>query len=69
MSKGYIPKDLSFDNEAREKLIKGITKISKAVKSTLDPSRSNCINRISRSFRWNHNNKRWSDCCQGHLLR
>ena len=37
MSKGYIPKDLSFDNEAREKLIKGITKISKAVKSTLGP--------------------------------
>ena len=37
MSKGYIPKDLSFDSEAREKLIKGITKISKAVKSTLGP--------------------------------
>ena len=29
MSKGYIPKDLSFDNEAREKLIKGITKYLK----------------------------------------
>lgn len=37
MSKGYIPKDLSFDNEARSKLIQGITKISKAVKSTLGP--------------------------------
>ena len=38
MSKGYIPKDLSFDNEARSKLIQGITKISKAVKSTLSTS-------------------------------
>ena len=38
MSKqGYIPKDLHFDSEGREKLIKGITKISKAVKSTLGP--------------------------------
>ena len=34
---GYIPKDLSFDNEAREKLISGISKISNAVKSTLGP--------------------------------
>jgi len=34
---GYIPKDLSFDDEAREKLISGISKISKAVKSTLGP--------------------------------
>ena len=34
---GYIPKDLSFDESAREKLISGITKISKAVKSTLGP--------------------------------
>ena len=34
---GYIPKDLSFDENAREKLISGITKISKAVKSTLGP--------------------------------
>jgi len=34
---GYIPKDLSFDGEAREKLISGISKISKAVKSTLGP--------------------------------
>ncbi len=36
-SQGYIPKELSFDSEAREKLISGITKISKAVKSTLGP--------------------------------
>ena len=34
---GYIPKDLTFDIEAREKLINGITKISNAVKSTLGP--------------------------------
>lgn len=34
---GYIPKDLSFDEQAREKLISGISKISKAVKSTLGP--------------------------------
>tara|TARA_Y100000592_G_scaffold99561_1_gene176022 strand:+ start:935 stop:2527 length:1593 start_codon:yes stop_codon:yes gene_type:complete len=37
MSKGYIPKDLSFGSDAREKLIEGISKISKAVKSTLGP--------------------------------
>ena len=36
-SQGYIPKDLSFDDDARQKLIQGITKISKAVKSTLGP--------------------------------
>ena len=34
---GYIPKDLSFDDKAREKLTSGISKISKAVKSTLGP--------------------------------
>ena len=34
---GYIPKDLTFYKEARDKLISGITKISKAVKSTLGP--------------------------------
>ena len=31
----YIPKNLEFDQPGRNKLIKGITKISKAVKSTL----------------------------------
>ena len=34
---GYIPKELSFDGDAREKLISGISKISNAVKSTLGP--------------------------------
>ena len=34
---GYIPKDLHFDEAAREKLISGISKISNAVKSTLGP--------------------------------
>ena len=34
---GYVPKDLTFDNEGRSKLIQGITAISKAVKSTLGP--------------------------------
>jgi len=33
----YIPKDVCFDNEGRQKLIDGITIISKAVKSTLGP--------------------------------
>ena len=37
MEQGYIPKALSFDDEARQKLIAGITTISKAVKSTLGP--------------------------------
>ena len=37
MNQSYIPKDLTFDNEGRSKLISGITKISKAVKSTLGP--------------------------------
>ena len=34
---GYNPKDLIFDNDARGKLIAGIEKIAKAVKSTLGP--------------------------------
>ena len=33
----YVPKNLEFDQEGRDKLISGITKISKAVKSTLGP--------------------------------
>jgi len=33
----YIPKNLEFDQSGRDKLIQGITKISKAVKSTLGP--------------------------------
>ena len=33
----YIPKDLHFEKQGRRKLIKGITQISKAVKSTLGP--------------------------------
>tara|TARA_R100000935_G_scaffold4543_1_gene10812 strand:+ start:1865 stop:3457 length:1593 start_codon:yes stop_codon:yes gene_type:complete len=33
----YIPKNLEFDDLGRNKLIQGITKISKAVKSTLGP--------------------------------
>ena len=37
MEQGYISKDLAFDQEGRDKLISGITKISKAVKSTLGP--------------------------------
>lgn len=37
MKQSYIPKDLTFDNEGRSKLISGISKISKAVKSTLGP--------------------------------
>ena len=37
MEQGYISKDLCFDNDARAKLINGITAISKAVKSTLGP--------------------------------
>jgi len=35
---GYSPKNLAFDSHAREKLIEGITQISKAVKSTLGPA-------------------------------
>ena len=31
------PKELSFDQEGRDKLLNGITKISTAVKSTLGP--------------------------------
>ena len=34
---GYIPKNLHFDSEGRQKLISGIEKISNAVKSTLGP--------------------------------
>jgi len=35
---GYSPKDLRFDADARGKLIKGVVKMSRAVKSTLGPS-------------------------------
>ena len=35
---GYSPKNLKFDQEGRDKLIKGISTISAAVKSTLGPS-------------------------------
>jgi chaperonin GroEL len=35
---GYSPKDLKFGTEGRTKLISGIVKMSKAVKSTLGPS-------------------------------
>ena len=35
---GYSPKDLQFDDEGRLRLIEGVTKMSKAVKSTLGPS-------------------------------
>jgi chaperonin GroEL len=34
---GYIPKELDFGSEGREKLITGITQIANAVKSTLGP--------------------------------
>ena len=37
MNQGYSPKDLEFGTDGRDKLISGITKISKAVKSTLGP--------------------------------
>ena len=33
----YQPKNLSFDDKARERLVSGISKIAKAVKSTLGP--------------------------------
>lgn len=35
---GYSPKDLFFDATGRGKLIKGVTKMAKAVKSTLGPN-------------------------------
>lgn len=35
---GYSPKNLIFDQDGRDKLIKGISTIAKAVKSTLGPS-------------------------------
>lgn len=37
-SMGYSPKNLQFDDKGRHKLINGITKLSKAVKSTLGPN-------------------------------
>ena len=36
-SGGYSPKDLHFAEDARSKLISGISKMAKAVKSTLGP--------------------------------
>jgi len=35
---GYSPKNLKFDEEGRNKLANGVTKMAKAVKSTLGPS-------------------------------
>tara|TARA_R110000822_G_scaffold28198_6_gene83925 strand:+ start:658 stop:2277 length:1620 start_codon:yes stop_codon:yes gene_type:complete len=37
MELGYSPKDLCFDKAGRDRLVKGISTISKAVKSTLGP--------------------------------
>ena len=34
----YTPKQLTFDDDGRQRLVNGITKLSKAVKSTLGPS-------------------------------
>ena len=34
---GYSPKELHFSSQAQEKLVAGISKMSKAVKSTLGP--------------------------------
>ena len=49
MNQGYSPKELSFGDEGREKLISGIQKISNAVKSTLGP-RGNTVLIESRSI-------------------
>tara|TARA_R100000479_G_scaffold65092_1_gene31033 strand:- start:788 stop:2398 length:1611 start_codon:yes stop_codon:yes gene_type:complete len=38
MTSSFTPKDLVWDDEGRRKLTEGITKLSKAVKSTLGPS-------------------------------
>lgn len=37
-NQGYSPKNLNFDDDARSRLISGVTKMAKAVKSTLGPS-------------------------------
>jgi chaperonin GroEL len=37
MNQGYSPKELQFGKDGREKLISGISQLSKAVKSTLGP--------------------------------
>ena len=37
MNQGFSPKELRFGQDGREKLISGISKLSKAVKSTLGP--------------------------------
>lgn len=42
-SLGYSPKELHFDVKGRDKLISGIKKIAKAVKSTLGPSGNTVI--------------------------
>jgi len=39
-SGGYSPKDLHFADSARSKLISGISKMAKAVKSTLGHTES-----------------------------
>lgn len=38
IQQGYQPKDLAFDTEGRKKLINGVKKMARAVKSTLGPN-------------------------------
>ncbi len=37
-NQGYSPKDLYFGQSGRDKLIRGVTKMARAVKSTLGPN-------------------------------
>ena len=63
----YVPKDLEFDQEGRDKLISGISKISKAVKSTLGPRGKTVLIESSNHTR-NYNYKRWSYCCGVYII-
>ena len=55
-SGGYSPKDLHFQDEARSKLINGITKMAKAVKSTLGPMGKHGADRITAAYPWDNCN-------------
>ena len=42
-NQGYSPRDIAFDEVGRKKLLKGVQKLAKTVKSTLGPSGSTVI--------------------------
>lgn len=62
---GYSPKDLSFGQEGRKKLIDGISKMASAVKSTLGPG-GNTVVIESPNHTRNYGNEGWCHGSEGY---